>query len=153
MVVTKCLHMNGLNKTIVLGAVILLLISLQSCEENYYWGEVDCEFCYQEKPDFGDLQIDLTINDENPNIPVVIYKGEFDKGIVEVVDTVSDDFFSVDVPINEYYSVTAEYIVNGRKILVVDGDEIRTGKVVGSCDQTCYVIRGGFINARLKYDE
>ena len=153
MVVNQNHTIYRVRRFVALLSIGLFLFVFQSCEEDYYWGEVDCEYCYQVKPEFGDLQVDITINAENRAVPLVIYKGEFDEGIIEYIDTATSESYSLDVPINEFYSVAAEYFVDGKRIIAIDGDRIKTGKVVGSCDKTCWIIEGGFIDVRLKYDE
>jgi hypothetical protein len=131
---------------------MLLVLMITSCEKDIYLSEVDCANCYTEKPTRADLDITLTINDENPHVPLVVYRKEFEERIIVWVDTVSETNYSIEVPVNRYYSVTAEYSSGTRTIFAVDGDMLETKKITGQCDETCWIIRGGIINVKLKYD-
>ncbi len=123
-----------------------------SCERNepVNWGTFDCATCYQDKPDSGPLQIKVTINDENSFVPLVIYRGNFESNDIEYVDTAFNSDYSVDVPVDKYYSVTAKYKNNGRIIFAVDGDNLKTAKNTQDCDQDCYYFKGGYIDVRLR---
>ncbi len=131
---------------------VLLCLGLPSCEDSYYWGEVDCSECYTEKPEYGYLVIRLTISPEYPEVPVTVYRNEFEQDYIEYTDTLSTEEFTLEVPVNQYYSVTAAYRSAERTVLAVDGDRVKTSKVVGSCDETCWVLVDGKINVRLRYD-
>lgn len=131
---------------------IILFIGTMACEEDPFLGEVNCDECYTEKPTVGELIIKLTINAENQEIPVVVYRNDLEDRIVEWIDTVSVTTLYVEVPVNQYYSITAMYKAGDRTIYAVDGDRLRTRKITDQCDETCWIITGGKINARLKYD-
>jgi hypothetical protein len=134
--------------------VFILMISLTgfiSCEEKIDFIEIDCSECYRIKPDEGSLKIRITINKENQSVPIVVYRNEMEHEWIKLVDTVTVEDYSVDVDVDHLYSVKAEYKAGGKIIYAVDGDRIRTRKITTQCDSTCWVIRGGNINVRLKY--
>jgi len=111
---------------------------------------VDCAECYQEEPLWGDIYVQLTINDENNFVPLVIYRGDFENNDIEYVDTAFEEEYYIDVPLNKYYAVKAEYLVGSDTIYAIDGDEIKTKLNTEDCDQECYVIKGGNFDVRLK---
>lgn len=111
----------------------------------------DCSECYTIKPDTAELIIKLTINDENPKVPIVIYKNNIEDNDIEFTDTAITEDYYIDVPVNKYYSVTAQYKVNEKTIIAVDGDKIKTKKIY-DCDEPCWIIKGGYINVKLKYN-
>ena len=136
--------------------VFILMLSLTgfiSCEEKINFVEIDCSECYRIKPDEGSLKIRVTINKENQSVPIVVYRNEMEHEWIRLVDTVTVEDYYVDVDVDHFYSVKAEYKAGGKIIYAVDGDKIRTRKITAQCDSTCWVIRGGNINVRLKYKD
>jgi len=144
----RMLKMTG---NIVLLIILVFGVVLISCEEITTDTSVDCGECYQEAPEWGDLKIEVTINEENEEVPVVIYKGRVEDSVVEWVDTATVEDYRIDVPVNEYYSVTAKYRSGDMTITAIDGDKIKTKYITDECDEDCYVIRGGDMDVRLKY--
>ncbi len=133
----------------------ILMLSLNgfiSCEEKTDFVEIDCSECYRIKPDEGSLKIRVTIN-KNQSVPIVVYRNEMEHEWIRLVDTVTVEDYYVDVDVDHFYSVKAEYKAGGKIIYAVDGDWIRTRKITAQCDSTCWVIRGGNINVRLKYKD
>jgi len=124
-----------------------------SCEREYHSFSVDCDTCEPEEPEYGKLLITLTINDKYPLVPVTIYAGKKENENEVAVDTVDTSKVDFPVKLNEYYTVVAEYNDGNRKIFVQDGDKIKTKLVTDECEENCYMIKGGYYDVRLKYDE
>ena len=131
--------------------LMVILTGFISCEKKIDFLEIDCSECYRIKPDEGSLTIRVTINKENQSVPIVVYRKEMEHELIRLVDTVTVEDYYVDVDVDHLYSVKAEYKSGGKIIYAVDGDRIRTRKITAQCDSTCWVIRGGNINVRLKY--
>jgi len=132
--------------------ILVLLIGnlISSCDENFDFFEVDCSECYRIKPDNGELIIHVTINDENPEVPIAIYRDRIEYGRIRIRDTVSEKTVYIEVPLNHYYSVKAEYKTGNDSIFTVDGDRIKTHRVTDQCDTICWIIKGGKYDLRLK---
>ncbi len=132
--------------------LFVMLIALSGCErkEPLNSGTFDCSTCYQNKPDYGPLQIKVTINAQNPSVPLVVYAGNIEDNDTIYIDTTYSSDYSVDVPVDRYYSVMAEYKDNNKIILAVDGDKLKTDKNTKDCDQECYYYKGGYIDVRLR---
>lgn len=134
----------------------IILLGLFSCGDEYLFDDVDCAECYVPKPDFGPVTVNITINTENQRVPVKIFKGKYEEKYLTDfssavhIDTISQSSFVVDLQVNEYYSVAAEYTQNGKKVIVVDGDKLKIYKVSDNCDEVCWIYRGGEIDATLK---
>ncbi len=140
--------MNWIKK---LGLVLLVLSLAFACEE--YWGPVvDCSECFWEKPDSADLAIHLTIDDAHREVPIVVYRGNVEDGQVDWIDTARETPYYLYSAVNQYYSVTAQYRVNGKTIVAVDGDQITTKHVSDECDYECWILTGGILKAELKFD-
>jgi len=143
------------NYLIILSLIILYILTF-SCEEGDL--NVDCDDCYTSKPDSADLIVYLTFNALNDSIPLIFYRGMVDKNQVEWTDTAAvqdypDGEYYLYSPVDEYYSVKATYKrKNGNTVIAVDGDKLKTRNMTGVCDTDCWVIKGGILDVRLKYE-
>ncbi len=122
-----------------------------SCIKDSFNFNIDCDECYYNRPDSSDLVVNLTINSENPSVPLVFYKGKVEDGIIEWVDTATTSTLYLLSPVNKFYSVKAVYKSGEKKIIAIDGDKLKTRQVSGVCDRDCWVIYGGILDVRLKY--
>jgi hypothetical protein len=152
-------NFRNIGKSILKKCPVLLgfmLVTILSCGDEYYLDDVDCSQCYAPKPTVGPIIITVSINSENQRIPVKVFKGKYSESFrtnynsAVVIDTVSTTEYQVDVDVNEYYSVEAEYVADGQKTLVVDGDKFKIYKVSDSCDEVCWIYKGGIIDVSLK---
>lgn len=142
-----------MKKKIPLFFMVLLPIMANlifSCDEKFNFLEVNCSDCYRIKPDSSELIIQLTINNENPEVPITIYRDRIEAGRIRIRDTVSEKTVYIEVPLNHYYSVKAEYKVGNDSVFAVDGDRIKTHRVTDQCDTICWIIKGGRYDLRLK---
>ena len=134
-----------------LFAGIMVFLSLTFCERQEPTnGSFDCSTCYQDEPSWGPLTIYVTINAENPRIPLVIYRGDIESNVIEYVDTTFQSEYWVDVPVDAYYSVKAEYKDGDKTIFAVDGDKLKLKKNVKDCDEECFYFDGGYLDVRLR---
>ena len=128
----------------------LMLIILVACERiEDQGGLVQCSECYQEKPEWGEFNAVVTINSENPFVPLVIYRGNVEDNIVEYVDTTWETSYWVEVPVDAYYSIAAEYKVGDKIIYAIDSDKLETEFTDKDCDEPCYYFKGGHVDVRL----
>ncbi len=136
-------------KRFIVSLIFLSLIF--SCEEKIFTEGINCEECYQEKPDSADLIINLTINDTYNIIPLVVYKNDVEDNDIEYVDTAYGSPYYLYVPVNNKYSVAAEYNYENKKTVAIDGTHLKIKSVRGACDEDCWIIEGQDMNVRLKY--
>ena len=129
-----------------------LLLLAGSCSE-FISLTVDCDDCFDYLPDTADLIIYVTIDAENPEVPIVLYRGNVEEGQVDYVDTVRSSPYHLPSAVDQFYSITAEYSVGDKKVIAVDGDKMKIKKEHESCPPTCYTIKGGYLKVELKYDE
>jgi len=133
--------------TVLLTIMAILIIS---CDENFDFLEIDCSECYGTRPEDGELIINVTINDENPEVPIAIYRDRIESGRIRIKDTISEKTVYIEVPLNHYYSIKAEYKVGNDSVFAIDGEKIKTQRVTDQCDTICWVIKGGRYDLRLK---
>ncbi len=112
------------------------------CEEHPIWKE-----CERNIPSQGLLYLSVTINSSNPRIPVNIYFGDFEHGILVLSDTVEVEDAEYTLPIGEY-SATAKYISGQDTIMTVDGGEIKA-ELVEYCNMDCWEVTNANLNLEL----
>ena len=80
-----------------------LAIFMLSCEKPNPVNCEDYDFsdCYLDEPEWDFIYLKVTINDQNPYVPIVIYKGNFEDNNIEWVDTAYSSDYSIDVPLNQ----------------------------------------------------
>ena len=139
----------NMKKTVIIALLLILFNAFMSCKDGL--DEIDCSECLSYKPLDAELYIDVTLNSTYQEVPVIVFRGKFEKGDTVVVDTIYDPRGYINVPLNEYYSVMAIYKSGNTITYAIDGDEFNRHKIEGQCDGTCWIIRGGLYNVELKY--
>ena len=132
--------------------VFVLIILAGSCNE-YLGLTVDCDNCWGFKPDSDNLLIYLTVNRDHPEVPIVVYRGNFEDGVVDYVDTARESTYKLLSAVDQYYSVTAEYKVDGKTIIAVDGDEMKAKDATSSCEFECWIVVDGEFSLQLESDK
>jgi len=132
--------------------ILPVLILFFSCE-NVDWEKINnpCIDCYRDKPEEGLLEIKLSKDKIKSGIPLVICRDDFEYNRIEWVDTAYEADYDIWVPVNQYYSVRAEYQKDDKKIFVFDGDKVRIVKETSDCDSVCWRAKDGKVDLRLKY--
>jgi hypothetical protein len=130
--------------------LIFVMALTSSCGEKVFTGDVDCNECYSDKPDGVDLEIQVTLNGEYPEVPIVVYRGKIEENQVEFVDTVFNNPYYLFVKPELKYSVKAKYEKEDKTLFVVDATEPKVLKVSAECDEACYVIENTSLDVRIK---
>ena len=136
-----------------LELIIVIIISslkITGCEQEDLDIYTDCDNCLDQIPDSADLWIDLTINDENPLVPLEFYIGDYEDGEIYRVDTVDEEFIALPAEIGTYYSVKAKYQVDGKTLYAIDGDKLKVVNGDEECGPPCYYITAGTLDVRIK---
>jgi len=129
--------------------LFLLIFSPLSCEDSIL--SVDCDECFTDLTNMYSLEIKISFDEENSAVPITIYRGNIDDGVVISEDTVyANPYYSIDVEFGHRYSAIASYRHNGRIIYAVDGRVLKKKYEKSSCDEPCYVIKGDVLDLRLK---
>ncbi len=135
---------------IILIFIIAISIKTTGCEQEDLDFYIDCNDCLTAPPDSSSLIVYLTINEENPSVPLVFYEGDYEANIIDWIDTSYNDTLYLYSEVGIEYSVKASYQKDGETIIAVDGDKLRVVDGEGECYPPCYVIRGGTLDLRLK---
>ena len=132
--------------------VILILAATllpSSCEDFNLF--VDCDKCFPYIGENYNLKIRVTINNQNQNVPITLYKGKIDDGIIISNDVAYESsYYSIQVKFGEYYSAVAKYRDKGRVIYAVDGRKLTKHYSKSDCDAACYEVTGDELDLRLK---
>jgi hypothetical protein len=136
-----------------ISLMLLLLLALAGnylgCETEDWSFEVDCNDCYGYVPDSANLIIHLTINQENPEVPITVYLGSLESGIIDWRDTTDQAEYYLYAAMNASYTVEATYRSGNRTILTYDGDQMSISDMGDACGSPCYVVKGGIFDNRL----
>lgn len=137
-------------KSYLKAGIVLLLIALGVACNDYLGINVDCDDCWSVKPDSADLIINLTINNHHREVPIRVYRGNIESGQVDWIDTVRETPYYLYSAIDQYYSVAAEYKVDGKTIIAVDGDVMKAKDATSSCEFECWIVVDGNFRVDLK---
>lgn len=125
-------------KTVSLHRLILvcaLVWPFAACQNN----NDDCDptiTCNTVEPSSAYIYVNLTINSENPYVPLAVYAGNASDSNLYFRDTVTAST-SYSMPIGERYSVVAKYRQRGNTVYAVDGGKTQLESTT-NCNETCY---------------
>ena len=132
--------------------VLFILFALagqfSSCEPEDWSPGVDCNDCFGYRPDSADLIIYVTINKENPYVPLEIYRGS-DEGELMVQDTAISATFYFWAATGQAYTVRARYRQDSGWLDAYDGDIMKIRDFGEQCGDPCYIIKGGTFDLTL----
>jgi len=132
--------------------IFIILISVlipYSCEDSTFI--VDCDKCYKSQSQEINLELKVTIDDFNKNVPITLYRGKIDNGEIILEDTTYlSNYVTMKVMAGNYYSAVARYTHNGRVIYVVDGRELKIKLEKSACNEACYTVHGSVLDLRIK---
>lgn len=131
-------------------AILIFVFVPLSCEDLSSL-IVNCDECYELKPDKIDVRIKFTINNENQQVYFELYSGNTENGnvIYSGFSSIKEMVFLLDV--ESYYSIKAYYSSKGREIVVIDATSVKLKYDKTSCSSPCYIIYGDELDARLRY--
>ena len=133
--------------------LLLTLLTLSGnflgCETEDWVLSVDCNECYGYVPDSANLIIYLTINQENPSVPITVYKGSLEEGNIDWRDTARTDEFYLFSALDVAYTVEATYRSGNKTIVTYDGDRMHIFDAGNECGAPCYIVKGGIFDNRL----
>lgn len=146
--------MVSLIKNIILP--VLLIICITSCKDKIFTGDVNCDECYTDKPDSLYITLNVTLNDQYPEVPVILFIGRnIDSGVL--IDTFycfiekNVRYDQAYVHVDEDYSAKAIYETEERTVYVVDGIRQKLKRVTDACEVECWVSENDELFLELTY--
>lgn len=129
--------------------LLLFGVHFRACEpEDRSW-TVDCIDCFDHKPDSANLIVYLTIDQENPMVPLTFYRGSDTTAEVDWIDTAFIDEFKLYSAIGEHYTIKATYRSGDKTVIAFDEDKMSLKDEGESCGSPCYIVKGGIYDVRL----
>ena len=137
--------------TKLLAALLLVLVSgkFTACEPEDWMLSIDCGDCYGYAPDSADLIIKLSINAENDSVPLAFYRGDYEEGVIDWLDTATSEDFYLYLKINSSYTVRATYSSGDKFIEAFDADDMELYNANEECGSPCYIVKGGIFDVSL----
>ena len=126
--------------------IFVLAGNYLGCETEDWMLTVDCDECYGAPPDSANLIVYLTINQENRRIPITVYRGSADEGIIDWQDTATQSEYYLYSALDTDYTVEATYRSGAKIILTYDGDHMFLYDGGDECGAPCYIVKGGIFD-------
>lgn len=128
---------------------VYIITSLLACLGLF----INCDGCLSScdsGPFYADLELKLTVNEENISVPIEVYEGNFDNGVLIIQDTIlSGDLINgkaiYNLEAGIFYSAAAIYSSGAKTIIAIDGAEMRLS--TDDCD--CEYPTSRTLNLRL----
>lgn len=122
---------------------------LSSCKSKYEeCTEEDYNNCNTHRPETGLVEIQVTINEENPLVTVQIYEGNFEDGKLLRENTSKIRYRIEYMDAEKTYSFTATYKKGNDTIRAVDGGTIEVSSYQ-ACEYKCYEVKNLYIDLTL----
>ena len=136
---------------IYLGLLFILLLAAGqffSCETEDWLIDVDCNDCFGSRPDSTELIIYVSINSENPRVPLEIFSGKAG-GEPAWLDTAYSSPHYFWAAMEQEYTVMATYRKDDKRIRAYDSDVMKSRDYGETCGDPCYMIKGGIYDLNL----
>ncbi|HZH87472.1 MAG TPA: hypothetical protein VFD77_09145 [Brumimicrobium sp.] len=125
---------NSIKITLLAVGIILFSTSCSKTKDDI------CDIniiCYTEAPDDLYVKLELSTNPSSTPIEVRFYIGNMDNGeLYDKFHTTNNVEYYL-MPINERYTATAKYLVEGDTVMVIDSDRL-SRESYKNCEETCY---------------
>ena len=105
--------------------------------------------CHHTRPQTGYLIVQCTISTAHRRVPLTMYRGTMESGIVVLRDTLDVTEAEYEMPVGKQYTVVARYIVPPDTVLVVDAARLEVDSQEYE-DATCYFVKTQDIDVRLR---
>ncbi|TFH49249.1 MAG: hypothetical protein E4G92_02170 [Bacteroidia bacterium] len=130
--------------------IVFLLIVVFSCEKGYI---TDCRECATDG--IGDVKLKIHIGSVSYDPAyrrITIYEGAMEDSLILSRFSTEAGYVEYDALLYKDYTVTVEFISNGRHILSVDAACPQMRYDENTCNEPCYYIYGNIIDVRLRYN-
>jgi hypothetical protein len=127
--------------------VLMVSLTLASCTDSENKGYAPWG-CKRVPPETGFVVLRVTISDAQSQVPVTVYKGDYEENVVVLRDTLDTSQKELEMSVAIEYTFLASYFrgadtlsVLGSATLDVESDEY--------ADATCYYVETDHIDLRL----
>jgi hypothetical protein len=130
-------------------AILFMLVMFFSCEKQGFF--VNCSECTADEPTDTDVQMKVSITEDNPSVLIRIYEGFLGDSILYSTYSAILRNSYINLNLNKQYTFTATYYIKGVKYVTVDSATPRVKYEKNQCDNPCYFVYDKVVNLRLKY--
>lgn len=115
-----------------------------------------CDPCIETEPDSGTMDLTFTIDKDHTRIPFGVFMGTYESGLQVYSDTAEQEKITLTLRADRSYTVAANYIVEGKKVVVINTGKISTreigcgGDSDGDVTYYCWYVVPGSVDVRLK---
>lgn len=146
--------MKNINTLLNINILILIMISILSCDDDIEPSidseSVDCEWCFEEQPEFVDLELIFNVEESDKRVIYTVYSGYAFSSEIYFIDTTFENSIWITVLPNQKYTVAAEYKMGEQKIYVVNDGYVKTEYFKYACDNPCYYVYEASCDLKLK---
>ncbi len=132
------------NISILLNISIVILLVLSSCDDDvepYTDSEsVECDYCFEEMPEYVDLELIFNVEQSNKRVYFTIYSGFAFAGAVYMTGETYENTLWVAVEPDQEYTVVAEYVQGDDLIHIINDCKVKTEHFNYACDEPCYYV-------------
>ena len=134
---------------LVTATLLLFSAHFSGCEPEDWLIEVNCSDCYGVAPDSAKLIVYVTINALYDSVPLTFYRGSYEEGVIDWLDTATTEEFLLFSEMEQEYTVKATYRSGSETIIAFDGDRMTLYDAAAECGSPCYIVKGGIFDVRL----
>ncbi len=130
--------------------LLVLALVLLGCKSKYEdCTEEDYNNCNPSRPSVGEAEILVTINDENPEVTLALFEGDFEDGNLVWEKELNYEQHTELLKVEKYYSFVVTYQKDQQTIVAVDGGAVGVERYT-MCEYTCYEVKPLSIDCALK---
>ena len=128
--------------------LLLFMLFIGACEKGYI---TDCDECMTDEVGFVYLKIYVSDLGGNHGNTVKIYEGPVEDNKLLDEITVIGDYCSYDAVLYKDYTLTVEYLVDGKRYIAIDSSRPKVRHDESTCEEPCYYIYDNIVDLTLKY--
>lgn len=107
--------------------------------------------CEENKPERGPYSVRVTLNPENPQVPIAIFFGDIEEDHLALRDTLTVPYQTYDLFVDETYAATALYLSGPDTFLVIDAAGLEASKEQYR-DKDCWSTNTPEVDLRLLFE-
>ena len=111
--------------------------------------EENCECYLEEKPEYYDVKLKITINEENPEVPITVFYGNVQRNNVAKQLNANESIITINLKTNHEYTYQAKYLKGSDTVYVPIKAKLSTDTYTCHND-TCWKVNNNVINLKLK---
>lgn len=117
-----------------------------------FWqcGDDNSDKCFDIKPDSAYFNIKVSINKQNPFVPLSVFDGRYETQKLILQDTLYFDTTKIYLKVEKYYTFVANYNYNNKTIKAIRGQRIHIYNEIDEQGNTCWKIPKTLINLTLR---